>query len=55
MASILMHLLETALDEGVTESEGCGGKAVQDGGIHLNDDHNDDTIIRIMMMVTLGS
>ena len=51
-----MHLLQHALDEGVTESEGCGGKAVQDGGIHLNDDHNEGTIIIMMMiMITLGS
>ena len=50
-----MHLLQHALDEGVTESEGCGSKAVQDGGIHLNDDHNEGTIIMMMIMITLGS
>ena len=31
-----VHLLEHALDEGVTESEGGGGEAVYDGGVYLH-------------------
>ena len=52
-----MHLLEHALDEGVTESEGSSSKAVEDGGIHLNDDykgvtnHNDDDHLGVVVVV----
>ena len=57
-----MHLLEHALDEGVTESEGSSSKAVEDGGIHLKNDeyngfanHNDDDHLGVVVVVVAVS